>query len=104
MKNEQIKALIKEVLQEENSLRTKALQKEQAMRVQMYKDSITTAIGGVILYLIPIVMLAWAGFIFITGVFVTFWAAMTAVVMYMSIKDDNKTREKRVNKMLKQVN
>ena len=103
MNDEHIKTLIKEVLQEENSQRTKALQKEKAMRVQMYKDSITTAIGGVILYLILIVMLVWAGFTFITGIFVTFWAAMTALVMYMSIKDDNRTREKRVEKMLKQV-
>jgi Flp pilus assembly protein TadB len=104
MKDEHIKALIKEVLQEENSQHTKALQKERAMRVQMYKDSITTAIGCFIISLIPLIIILWAGFTFLTGVFVTVFAALIAVIIYTSIKDDNETREKRVNKTLKQVN
>ena len=101
MKDKHIKILIKEVLQEENIQRTKALEKERAMRVQMYKDYISTVIGIIILSLIPLIIILWAGFIFLTGVLVTVYAALIAVVVYGSIKDDNKTREKRVNKILK---
>ena len=105
MKDEHIKALINEALQRENSQQTKALQKERAMRMQMYKDSIINAILGAILSLVPLVILVWAGVIFnistfISGVFVTLWEVMTALVMYMSIKEDNETREERVNEML----
>ena len=101
MKDKHIKALIKEVLQEENSQHAKALQKERAMRVQMYKDLITTAIGGVIMSLIPLIIMLWAGFTFLTGICVTVFAALIVIVVYESVKDDNKTREKRVNKILK---
>ena len=104
MKDEHIKALIKEVLQEENSQHTKALQKERAMRAQMYKDYLTTGIGGAIISLIPLIIILWAGFTFLTGVFVTVFAALITVIIYTSIKDDNETREIRVNKTLKQVN
>ena len=101
MKDEQIKSLIKEVLQEENMQRTKALQKEKAMRTQMYKDSISTAVGIIIISLIPIFIIFWAGFNFLTGVVVTVFAALVVVITYASIKDDNETREERVNKILK---
>lgn len=105
MKDEQIKSLIKEVLQEENMQRTKALQKEKAMRTQMYKDSISTAVGiiinTVLISFIPIFIIFWAGFNFLTGVVVTVFAALIVVITYASIKDDNETREERVNKILK---
>ena len=101
MKDEQIKSLIKEVLQEENMQRTKALQKEKAMRTQMYKDSISTAVGIIIISLIPIFIIFWAGFNFLTGVVVTVFAALIVVITYASIKDDNETREERVNEILK---
>ncbi len=102
MKDEQIKSLIKEVLQEENIQHTKALQKEKAMRVQMYKDSISTTVGIIIISLIPIFIIFWAGFNFLTGVVVTVFAALIVVITYASIKDDNETREERVNKILKE--
>ena len=101
MKDKPIKILIKEVLQEENIQRTKALEKERAMRVQMYKDYISTAVGIIILSLIPLIIILWAGFIFLTGVCVTVFAVLIVIVVYESVKDDNKTREKRVNKILK---
>ena len=103
MKDKHIKILIKEVLQEENIQRTKALEKEKAMRVQMYKDYISTVIGIIILSLIPlIIIILWAGFTFLTGICVTVFAALIVpIVVYESVKDDNKTREKRVNKILK---
>ena len=101
MKDEPIKSLIKEVLQEENMQRTKALQKEKAMRTQMYKDSISTAVGIIIISLIPIFIIFWAGFNFLTGVVVTVFAALIVVITYASIKDDNETREERVNEILK---
>ena len=105
MKDEQIKSLIKEVLQEENMQRTKALQKEKAMRTQMYKDFISTAVGiiinTVLISLIPIFIIFWAGFNFLTGVVVTVFAALIVVITYASIKDNNETREERVNKILK---
>ena len=104
MNDEHIKTLIKEVLQEENSQRTKALQKEKAMRVQMYKDSIVTVVGSVIISLIPLLVISWAGFNFLTGVVVTVFAILITVMIYESIKDDNRTREKRVDEVLKQVN
>ncbi len=102
MKDEQIKSLIKEVLQEENIQHTKALQKEKAMRVQMYKDSISTTVGIIIISLIPIFIIFWAGFNFLTGVVVTVFSALIVVITYASIKDDNETREERVNKILKE--
>ena len=102
MKDKHIKILIKEVLQEENIQRTKALEKEKAMRVQMYKDYIITVIGIIILSLIPLIIILWAGFTFLTGICVTVFAALIVpIVVYESVKDDNKTREKRVNKILK---
>lgn len=101
MKDEQIKSLIKEVLQEENMQRTKALQKEKAMRTQMYEDSINAAVGIIIISFIPIFIIFWAGFNFLTGVVVTVFAALIVVITYASIKDDNETREERVNKILK---
>ena len=101
MKDKHIKILIKEVLQEENIQRTKALEKEKAMRVQMYKDYISTVIGIIILSLIPLIIILWAGFTFLTGICVTVFAALIVIVVYESVKDDNKTREKRVNKILK---
>ena len=101
MKDEQIKSLIKEVLQEENMQRTKALQKEKAMRTQMYKDSISAAVGIIIISFIPIFIIFWAGFNFLTGVVVTVFAALIVVITYASIKDDNETREERVNEILK---
>ena len=104
MYKKQIKAAVREVFQEWNSQHAKALQKERAMRIQMYKDAITTATGIFIISLIPIIMLIWAGFTFLTGIFVTVFAVLMAVVIYMSIKEDNKTREKRVAESLKQVN
>lgn len=104
MKDKHIKALIKEVLQEENSQHAKALQKERAMRVQMYKDLITTAIGGVITSLIPLIIMLWAGFTFLTGICVTVFAVLIVMIMYASIKDDDESRENRVDKMLMQVN
>jgi hypothetical protein len=104
MYNKQIKAMVREVFQEWNSQHTKALQKERAMRIQMYKDAITTATGIFIISLIPIIMLIWAGFTFLTGIFVTVFAVLIGVVIYMSIKEDNETREKRVAESLKQVN
>ncbi len=101
MKDEQIKSLIKEVLQEENMQRTKALQKEKAMRTQMYEDSINAAVGIIIISFIPIFIIFWAGFNFLTGVVVTVFAALIVVITYASIKDDNETREERVNEILK---
>ena len=101
MKDKPIKILIKEVLQEENIQRTKALEKERAMRVQMYKDYISTVIGIIILSLIPLIIILWAGFTFLTGICVTVFAVLIVIVVYKSVKDDNKTREKRVNKILK---
>ena len=104
MRDKHIKALIKEVLQEENLQRTKALQKESAMQEQMYIDYLTTGIGGAILSFITVAILLLGGFTFLTGVLSTLTECIIGVVIYMSIKADNETREMRVNKMLKQVN
>ena len=104
MKDEHIKTLIKEVLQEENLQCTKALQKERAMRVQMYIDYLTTGIGAIILALIPAAIIALGGFNFLTGLVSALVASIFAIVIYATIKEDNETREKRVNEKLKQVN
>ena len=104
MTDEHIKALIKEVLQEETLQRTKALQKESAMREQMYTDYLTTGIGAIILALILTAIIALGGFNFLTGFVSALIASIFAIVIYATIKEDNETREKRVNKMLKQVN
>jgi hypothetical protein len=106
MKDEHIKALIKETLQEENSQHTKALQKERAMRMQMYKDRISSVMMCAFLYLGALLFIILSGgftFNFLNGVFITSWTALIAAIMYALIKADNETREERVNEMLKQV-
>ena len=101
MQDKKMKALIKEAIGKAKEKEAKILQKERAMRVQMFKDSITTAIACLLLSILPIILLAWAGFTFLTGIFITVFATLLAMVIYMIIKDDNKTREKRVNERLK---
>ena len=103
MKDEHIKALIKEALQEENSQHTKALQKERAMRMQMYKDCIITAMMCVFLYLGALFLIIFLGeftFTFLNGVLITSVTVLLALVIDALIKADNETREERVNEML----
>ena len=104
MYDKQIKALIKEVLQEENAQHAKALQKARAMRMQMYTDYLTTGIGGAMLSFLTVAILLLGGFNFLTGFLSALTESLIGVVIYMSVKTDNETREKRVNEMLKQVN
>ena len=98
MKNEQIISLVRKVLEEEKRQHIKALQKEKDMRVQMCKDLITTIIAIAILSVIPFSIIMLGGFTFLTGIFVTIFTELMVIMIYLTITEDNKTRETRVKR------
>ena len=103
MKDEHVKALINEALQEDHIKQTKALQKERAMRMQMYKDCIHNATVCAFIYLGALFLIIFLGeftFTFLNGVLITSVTVLLALVIDALIKADNETREERVNEML----
>ena len=113
IKSEEVNTIIRKILQEENNRHKNELERERRIRIQMYKDSFTTAIGIcffiALLFVFTAMSFALIGlvgtelieFTFLFGISLGIILSLFGVLIKKQIKEDNETREERVNAKLK---
>ena len=86
----------------DKTLRIRELEKQRLIRIQMYKDSFTTAIALCFLIAIAFAMIGLAGFTFLGGITSGIVISLFIFLISKQIEEDYKTRENRVNIKLKE--
>lgn len=101
MKDKELSTIVREIIKVDNTLRMRELEKQRLIRIQMYKDSFTTAIALCFLIATAFAMIGLAGFNFLGGITSGIVISLFIFLINKQIEEDYKTRENRVNAKLR---